>query len=66
MTEIEPVRGRTSGKVQENGGISMGKPRNVGDDGGRDVESRMREINCRTEGGRKREGGYVDGKKEKR
>lgn len=53
MTEIEPVREKTSGKVQENrrdGGISMGKPRNVGDDGGRDAECRMREINCRTVG----------------
>lgn len=53
MTEIEPVRGRTSGKVQENrrdGGISTGKPRNVGNDGGRDAERRLREINCRTVG----------------
>lgn len=53
MIEIEPVRGRTSGKAQENrrdGGISTGKPRNVGDDGGRNAESRLKEINCRTVG----------------
>lgn len=53
MTEIEPVRGRTSGKVQGNrrdGGIGTGNSPNVGEDGGRDAESRMREINCGTVG----------------
>lgn len=51
MTEIEPVRGRTLGKVQGNRrdeGIGTSKAPNVGEDGGRDAERRMREINCRT------------------